>query len=130
MNSIHVFEAFTGLCKKVREEKRILTHQEFENFASEYQVCKAKKEFIAEWWDFRFMKALKLIDLNTSEEEYQETLVEYREEEERKRLERKNNRMRGSAEKQKLNFQKEKKRVKPGISELIEKNYGQDGGQA
>ncbi len=91
MDSIRVFEAFTELSREAREEKRIITHQEFENFIKEYKVHKTKKDFIEEWWDYRFMKALKLIDNNTSEEEFQETLKEYREEKDRKRLERKQN---------------------------------------
>lgn len=94
MNSIHVFEAFTALSKKVREEKRIISHLEFENFVREYEIHQNKKDFIEEWWDFRFMKALRLIDLNTPETEYQEILKEYRSEKDRKRNEMKKNKSR------------------------------------
>lgn len=89
MDSIQVFEAFTELSKKAREEKRIISPQEFDNFARDYEVRQTRKAFIEEWWDFRFMKALRFINSDTSEEEYQESLKEFREEKERKRLERK-----------------------------------------
>ncbi|MFW5820766.1 MAG: hypothetical protein ACOCWA_05715 [Bacteroidota bacterium] len=127
MDRIHVFEAFTELNRKVREEKRIISHQEFESFVREYKVFDDKKDFIEEWWDYRFMKALKFIDLNTSEEEYHEILKEFREEKEKKRLERKMDRIQDASEIQKSIAQIENSDKENPHSEHIKPgNHSQD----